>query len=142
MCCCRTYRGLAVTSPFKKRAAAYAQAELPSVNCLIRSDGRWKSAKTDIEGVRIALRRLDVRRREQLSGVTVDESCLWSWPEFVEPPTGLRFRGGEVGVIAYGGRARRIAETIRSLGGRPRYLGAAWFCAQAQAQRQLWEAAR
>lgn len=85
------WRGVAVTSPFKKRVAGAVGAELASINCLYRVDGRWRSANTDVDGARVALKRLG-------------------------------------------------AASVRALGGRPRYLGAAWFCAQARAQRTLWEA--
>lgn len=171
------YRGLAVTSPFKRSAARAVGAGLPAINCLYRSAGRWHGANTDVEGARVALRRLAfpggaaaapcelevlgdggatealrvaasleglplrIRRRAELEGSVVRAPAIWTWPEAVEPPPGMVFAAAEVGIIAYGGRARRIAQKVRALGGRPRYLGGAWFCTQARAQGALWESA-
>jgi hypothetical protein len=72
---------------------------------------------------------------------TLGGLVVWTWPEQVEPPSGLRFENARVAVIAYGSPGRRVAEHVRRLGGVPVHLGAAWFVAQARAQRRFWESA-
>ncbi len=53
----------------------------------------------------------------------------------------LKQAGARVAVIAYGPPGQRIASEIRRRGGTPVELGEAWFDAQAQRQRALWETA-
>lgn len=162
------YRGFAITSPFKPRLARATGSSLEAINTLVRRGDHWESFNTDTEGARVVLERLGGRelfvlgdggvgtalraaatqtghalrflRRaaisEPLSGAGV-----WTWPERVEPPEGLRFEGARVAVIAYGAPARRIASDITRRGGTPVLLGAAWFIAQARKQRALWESA-
>ncbi|MBX5481051.1 MAG: shikimate dehydrogenase [Myxococcaceae bacterium] len=159
------YRGLAITAPFKRAAARHVRADTEAVNTLIRRDGRWTAANTDVEGARavlealprgevialgdggatVALRavcpELRVVTRAQVPE-TIRGPAVWTWPAHVGPPPGLRFhRDSEVAVIAYGAPARRIAAEIRARGGRPRMLGPKWFIAQARAQRALWRSA-
>ncbi|HET9450673.1 MAG TPA: shikimate dehydrogenase [Aggregicoccus sp.] len=162
------YAGFAVTSPFKKRLARHVGSALDAVNTLVRRGSGWEAFNTDFEGARAVLRRLAERElfvlgdggaSAALRAVAGEEGVglrvlrraevevplrgcgVWTWPERVELPPGLRFEGARVAVIAYGAPGRRIAEQIRRHGGTPVPLGAAWFIAQARRQRSLWETA-
>ena len=78
-------------------------------------------------------------RRTGLVGQRLDGLALWTWPAELPPPEGLTFGPtARVGVIAYGEPGRRVAATIRSLGGTPVKLGMPWLLAQARAQRAHW----
>jgi hypothetical protein len=162
------YAGLAITAPFKKAAADHVQAPLPAVNTLARRRRGWDAINTDIEGALELLRRLgdgpvvalgdggataalriaaaNVRRPVEVlqrrdAGRAVRGLVVWTWPEQVDSPPGLRFEDARVAVIAYGSPGRRVADRIKQLGGVPVHLGAAWFVAQARAQRRFWESA-
>ncbi len=159
------YAGFAVTSPFKKLAAAASHSRLPAVNTLVRRENGWEGFNTDVEGARAVLRRLgegavtvlgdggaaaalrlaaaDARRAIEVivrehAARCVEGLAVWTWPDGVEPPAGLRFSAARVAVIAYGAPGARVANQIRQLGGTPVRLGAAWFIAQARVQRRLW----
>lgn len=160
------YAGFAVTSPFKKRLAAHVGADLEAVNTLWREGGRWRGTNTDVEGARVCLARLGpgpyavlgdggvTAALRQVAGAQlrvltraglaaerepVAGRVVWTWPAPVEPPAGLRFAPGtRVAVVVYGAPARRVAERVARLGGTPVRLGAAWFAAQARAQRAFW----
>ncbi len=162
------YAGFAVTSPFKLRIARHVGSPLAAVNTLVRRGSGWEAFNTDVDGARAVLQRLAERelfvlgdggasaalracaadegvalrvlRRSEV-GAPLRGGGVWTWPERVEPPTGLRFEGARVAVIAYGAPGRRIAAEIRRRGGTPVPLGAAWFIAQARRQRSLWETA-
>ncbi|MBF5043966.1 shikimate dehydrogenase [Aggregicoccus sp. 17bor-14] len=162
------YAGFAITSPFKKHLARHAGSALEAVNTLVRRGERWEAFNTDHEGAREVLQRLRVSEAfvlgdggasaalravapevgtalRVLRRADVDAPLrgagVWTWPERVEVPPGLRFEGARVAVIAYGAPGRRIAAEIRRRGGEPVPLGAAWFVAQARRQRSLWETA-
>jgi len=161
------YRGLAVTSPFKKRLAAHVGAPRDAINTLWRESGRWRGENTDLEGAREALRRLGpgevhvlgdggvagalrevgaarvrVHTRAQLKDASLKGLVLWTWPVDLPPPEGLRFEPGtRVGVIAYGPPGRALQAQITRLGGTPVALGMPWLLAQARRQRALFLAA-
>ncbi|MEW5852092.1 MAG: shikimate dehydrogenase [Myxococcota bacterium] len=159
------YAGFAVTSPFKRTAARAVGADMPAVNTLVRLRNGWKGANTDVEGARVALRKLpdgpltvlgnggaadairaafperDIRVVRRAEVGVVSGVVVWTWPAHVAPPDGLRFDHATVGVIAYGPPAWSIAADVRARGGTPRMLGPAWFVAQARAQRRLWSEA-
>ncbi len=162
------YAGFAVTSPFKLRLARHTRSPLEAINTLVRRNDHWESFNTDVEGARTVLERLGAREafvlgdggstaalravsretgrqlrvlkrseiQQPLSGAGV-----WTWPDRIPPPEGLRFEGAWVAVIAYGKPGRRVAQEISRRGGTPVMLGAAWFIAQARRQRELWESA-
>jgi hypothetical protein len=128
---------------------------------------RWAGFNTDFAGAQSALQRFDdgqlfilgdggatsairaachesgrgvtILRRDALPDHPLSGRALWTWPAHLTPPESLSFRDCQVGIIAYGEPARRIASAIRERGGAPLALGAAWFAAQARGQRQLWE---
>lgn len=161
------YRGLAVTSPFKKRLAAHVGATREAINTLWRKGGRWHGENTDLDGAREALRRLGgdevqvlgnggvadavreiggskirVYPRAELEHARLSGTVLWTWPFGVEPSEGLHFEPGtRVGVIAYGPPGRELAAQIARLGGAPVALGMPWLIAQARRQRSLFLAA-
>lgn len=162
------YRGLAITSPFKKRVAATA---LGAVNTLVREGGGWSFSNSDVAGaaavlkslkglsqltalgdggvtaaLRVAARRhgceLKVITRKRVTAQPLGGVMVWTWPAQLEVPEKLRFQqGAEVVVVAYGPPARRISSEIVARGGISRLLGHRWFIAQAREQRALWEAA-
>jgi shikimate kinase len=160
------YRGLAITSPFKRRVVPGL-----AVNTLVRRGSSWETANTDIAGAEAALKKLAAREVTVLGeGGVADAlraaaarlgislrfekrvplplggrvhasglgSYLWTWPPHLEvtPPN---LHGARVGVITYGRPAQTIAMCIRKHGGIPVFLGSRWFIAQARAQRALWE---
>lgn len=161
------YRGFAVTRPFKRRIAAWLSSGDEAVNTLFRRDGRWVGANTDVEGARAVLEvlgsrevtvlggggvapaleraadglgvRVRVVRRAEADGISVGGAVVWTWPPELSAPR-LSLKGARVAVISYGAAGRRIAATIRGLGGEPLPLGARWFVRQARAQRALWSA--
>lgn len=162
------YAGFAVTSPFKLRLARHTRSPLEAINTLVRQGDRWESFNTDVEGAREVLERLGTREAfilgdggstAALRAVSREAGCelrvlkraeiqqplsgagVWTWPDRVAPPEGLRFEGARVAVIAYGTPGRRVAQEISRRGGTPVMLGAAWFIAQARRQRELWESA-
>lgn len=162
------YAGFAVTSPFKLRLARHTRSPLEAINTLVRRGDRWESFNTDVEGARKVLERLGAREAfilgdggstAALRAVSREAGCelrvlkrseiqqplsgagVWTWPDRVPPPEGLRFEGARVAVIAYGTPGRRVAQEISRRGGTPVMLGAAWFIAQARRQRELWESA-
>ncbi len=160
------YRGFAVTSPFKKPLARHLGSELDAINTLYRRGGRWVGANTDIEGAVAVLERLppgkvtvlgdggvapalrqaasrlgrpvEVLKRAEAEGRTVSGAVVWTWPEQVGAPEGLRFSGADVAIIAYGRAAVRLAAEVARRAGRPKRLGPRWFVRQARAQRALW----
>jgi len=160
------YRGFAVTRPFKRAVAAALGTGLDAVNTVFRKGEGWGGANTDVDGAEDTLRALgaatvtvlggggvapalqaaavrlgvslQVRRRAELAGVQVEGPCVWTWPEELEPPAGLRLEGARVAVIAYGEPGRAIASHIDQRGGVALHRGEAWFEAQAAAQRTLW----
>jgi hypothetical protein len=135
-----------------------------AVNTLWREGGRWHGTNTDVEGARVTLARLGpgpylvlgdggstaalraaagprlrVLRRAEVGEAPLSGQVVWTWPEPVEPPASLRFAPGtRVAVIVYGEPGRRVAARVAALGGTPVRLGAAWFAAQARAQRGYW----
>ena len=162
------YAGFAVTSPFKLRLARHTRSPLEAINTLVRRGDHWESFNTDVEGARKVLERLGAREAFVLGDggstaalrvVSREAGCelrvlkrseiqqplsgagVWTWPDRVPPPEGLRFEGARVAVIAYGTPGRRVAQEISRRGGTPVMLGAAWFIAQARRQRELWESA-
>ncbi|MBN1209414.1 MAG: shikimate dehydrogenase [Myxococcaceae bacterium] len=162
------YAGFAITSPFKLRLARHVRSPLEAINTLVRRKDRWESFNTDVEGARAVLKRLGAREAfvlgdggstAALRSVAEDSACrlrilkraeireplsgagVWTWPDRVAPPEGLRFDQARVAIIAYGAPGRRIAKEISRRGGTPVMLGAAWFIAQARRQRELWETA-
>ncbi|MDY7231620.1 shikimate dehydrogenase [Hyalangium rubrum] len=162
------YAGFAVTSPFKLRLARHTRAPLEAINTLVRRGNRWESFNTDVAGARAVLERLGARevfvlgdggstaalraiapeagvQLRVLKRSEVHEPLrgagLWTWPDRIAPPEGLRFDGARVAVIAYGAPGRRVAQEIARRGGTPVMLGSAWFIAQARRQRELWESA-
>ncbi|MCI0574519.1 MAG: shikimate dehydrogenase [Myxococcaceae bacterium] len=158
------YAGFAVTSPFKKRLAQHLGEGHEAINTLWREGRIWRGANTDVEGARVCLAKLGegpyvvlgdggaaaalraaggalvrVMRSPEVGNVPLGGQLVWTWPAHAEPPEGLCFApGARVAVIAYGPPGRRIAERITERGGRPLKLGAAWFSAQARAQRAYW----
>lgn len=161
------YRGFAVTSPFKRRAAAALGSRLPAVNTLARRGSSWVGANTDVDGARAVLESLGAaevtvlgrggvasaleqaagERGVKLTFVQRGEArpplrgaVVWTWPAHLAPPSNLRFLDAKVAVIAYGRSAMELSKEIAARGGRPLRLGARWFIAQARAQRALWEA--
>ena len=162
------YAGFAVTSPFKLRLARHTRSPLEAINTLVRRGDHWESFNTDIEGAHTVLERLgaseafvlgDGGSTAALRAVSREAGCqlrvlkrsevqeplsgagVWTWPDRVPPPEGLRFERARVAVIAYGTPGRRVAQEISRRGGTPVMLGAAWFIAQARRQRELWESA-
>jgi hypothetical protein len=162
------YAGFAVTSPFKLRLARHTRSPLEAINTLVRRGDHWESFNTDVEGARTVLERLGAREAfvlgdggstAALRAVSGQAGCqlrvlkrseiheplsgagIWTWPDRVSPPEGLRFERARVAVIAYGTPGRRVAQEISRRGGTPVMLGAAWFIAQARRQRELWESA-
>jgi hypothetical protein len=162
------YAGFAVTSPFKPRLARHTGSPLEAINTLVRRGERWEAFNTDIDGARVTLEALAapevlvlgdggtttalraaaralgctlrVLKRADISG-PLSGAVVWTWPERIEAPEALRFEHARVAVIAYGPPGQRIASEIRRRGGTPVELGEAWFEAQAQRQRVLWETA-
>lgn len=162
------YAGFAVTSPFKRRLAKHTGSALDAINTLVRQGDRWTSFNTDIDGARATLEALQARevsvlgdggttaalraaasdlgctlrilRREDARG-PLSGAIVWTWPDHVPPPESLRFENARVAVIAYGPPGRRVASEIERRGGTALALGEAWFDAQAQKQRTLWESA-
>jgi hypothetical protein len=160
------YRGFAVTRPFKRAVAAALGSPLEAVNTVFRQGAGWGCANTDVEGAEAALRALGgqevtvlggggvapalqqaavrtgttlrIRRRAELAGARVGGGCIWTWPEELAPPAGLRLDGAQVAVIAYGAPGKAIAARVEQLGGRPVACGEGWFEAQAEAQQRLW----
>jgi 3-dehydroquinate dehydratase len=162
------YAGFAVTSPFKLRLARHTRSSLEAINTLVRRGDHWESFNTDVEGARTVLERLGAREAfvlgdggstAALRAISGEAGCqlrvlkrseiheplsgagVWTWPDRVPTPEGLRFEGARVAVIAYGTPGRRVAQEISRRGGTPVMLGAAWFIAQARRQRELWESA-
>lgn len=162
------YAGFAVTSPFKRQLAKHTGSPLDAINTLVRQGDRWASFNTDIDGARTTLEALQARevfvlgdggtaaalraaasdlgctlrilRREDAEG-PLSGAIVWTWPDHVPPPESLRFENARVAVIAYGPPGRRVASEIERRGGTALALGEAWFDAQAQKQRTLWESA-
>ncbi|XXF81124.1 shikimate dehydrogenase [Myxococcaceae bacterium GXIMD 01537] len=162
------YAGFAVTSPFKRQLARHTSSALDAINTLVRRGDRWESHNTDIDGARAVLdalgapevlvlgdggtttalraaardtgRTLRVLKRADIQG-PLSGAIVWTWPDRVEAPASLRFEQARVAVIAYGAPGRRIASEIELRGGTALALGEAWFDAQAQKQRALWETA-
>ena len=158
------YAGFSVTSPFKQRLARHLGAERRAINTLYRTGDRYLTANTDVDGARAILERLDegtvqvlggggaaaaleeagaervlIRRAAELKDAVLEGSCVWTWPDGVAPPEGLRFApDAPVVTIAYGAAGHRIAKTIRELGGRPLRLGLLWLLSQARRQRALF----
>ncbi len=154
------YRGFAVTSPFK-RALGHDGA---AVNTLVRRPQGWLAVNTDVEGARAVLAHHRVARftalgdggatwalrkaapgkldvvvtAKQAEGQKLSGDLIWTWPENLDTPRGLRLDGARVLVIAYGAPARRLNQRIRGLGAEPVRAGVKWFIAQARAQRRLW----
>lgn len=160
------YRGLAVTSPFKRAAASAIASPLAAINTLVRRPSGWRGANTDVEGARAALEALGAPAVTVLGdgGVTealrlaaldlgvgltvlrraeahhpVRGAAVWTWPPQVTPSPWLSLREARVAVVAYGAAGRQVAAAVRALGGVPLELGPRWFIAQARAQRALWE---
>lgn len=163
------YAGFAVTSPFKRRAAAAIGAPLPAVNTLVRSDDGWEGANTDVDGARATLRRLgpgpltvlgDGGAAEALRQAANEEGrplrvltrgalsepvrglCVWTWPAQLPIPEQLQFDAARVAIIAYGRAARALAREVSGRGGAPILCGPRWFIAQARRQRALWGSGR
>jgi len=159
------YRGLAVTSPFKRVVAKYVGSELDAVNTLVRRGDRWASANTDVAGARLLLEHLGARRVRVLGdggvtaalrraaaelGVTlvvsrridalsrIDEPAIWTWLPGVAIPDGLRFAGTPVAIVLYGPQARALSTEITRRGGVPLAYGPRWLIAQAREQRRIW----
>ncbi|HZH03752.1 MAG TPA: shikimate dehydrogenase, partial [Myxococcaceae bacterium] len=163
------YRGFAITSPFKKAAAARLGGALEAVNTVVRRGDGWAGFNTDVAGAEAVLLKLGSRtvsvlgeggvatalrtaasdqgvalhfvRRASIPREPLTGAAVWTWPDGIAAPEGLSFRDARVAVVAYGAAARRIAAEIASRGGHPLLLGARWFIAQARRQRQLWETA-
>jgi hypothetical protein len=154
------YRGLAVTSPFKRPVAQAVGSTLPAVNTLWMG---WKSANTDVAGARKLLSHIPpgpltvlgdggvtdaLRAAAQVhtlhvvrrcnAGVSLTGTVVWTWPPHVAPPAGLRLDGARVVLVAYGPPAWRLAGMVRLLGGIPWMAGPMWLVAQAREQRRLW----
>jgi 3-dehydroquinate dehydratase len=162
------YAGFAVTSPFKPRLARHSGSPLDAINTLVRRGERWESFNTDIDGARVTLEALKARdilvlgdggtttalraaadalgctlrilKRADIQG-PLSGAIVWTWPDRIEAPESLRFENARVAVIAYGPPGRRVASEIERRGGTALALGEAWFDAQAQKQRTLWETA-
>lgn len=161
------YRGLAVTSPFKRAAAQQVTTGLPAVNTLVARDGGWQGFNTDVEGARAALLALEATEVTVLGDGGVTESLrlaaldlgvrlevvrraeaprklrgavVWTWPPGLSGPKRLSLDGARVAIVSYGQAARDIEREVVKRGGRPLRLGPRWFVAQARAQRALWEA--
>lgn len=158
------YAGFAVTSPFKQRLARHLGAERRAINTLYRQGSRYRTANTDVDGAKAILERLGegpiqvlgaggaaaaleeaggarirIRRAAELPHTEVAEPSVWTWPDGVSPPEGLRFAPGTpVATIAYGAAGHRIARIIRDLGGSPQRLGLLWLLSQARRQRELF----
>ena len=160
------YRGLAVTSPFKRAAAAAVGAPVPAVNTLVAAGGRFVGSNTDVAGADAVLRALGtpaltvlgdggvadavraagaagrvtvrVLRRADVVGRGLAGAVLWSWPAHVEAPPGLDLSRARVAIVAYGAPARTVAARVEACGGTPLRLGPRWFVAQARAQRLAW----
>ena len=155
----RSFRVAAVEelplSPTRGEGAPFA------VNTLVRRGDGWLGANTDVDGARAVIERyhlgaftalgdggatwalkqaargpVTVVRAREARPVTGD--VFWTWPEHLPTPPGLRLDGARVLVIVYGAAAKRLAARIVQLGGTPVRAGAAWFVAQARAQRRLW----
>jgi hypothetical protein len=159
------YRGFAVTRPFKQ-VAARAVGLTGAINTLYRSGSGWGGANTDVEGALVTLDTLAAREvhvlgrggvapaleqaasrrgvvlqfhpRESLSNTPLSGACIWTWPEELAPPEGLRLDGARVAVIAYGAPGEAIVRTVSALGGTALPCGQPWFEAQARGQRALW----
>jgi shikimate kinase len=162
------YRGFAVTSPFKQRAAEAVGAPC-AVNTLVRAADGYRGASTDDAGagavldalgakavtvlgdggVGGALRAAAASRGVALTFVKATEvttspitgAVVWTWPPGVPPPAPLRFEGATVAVIAYGRPAASVVREVVQRGGVAKRLGARWFVAQARAQRDLFSGA-
>jgi hypothetical protein len=159
------YRGFAVTRPFKQ-VAAKAVGLPGAINTVYRDGEGWAGANTDVDGALVTLDALVSRevhvlgrggvgpaleeaarrrgvalhfhRREALAGARLSGACIWTWPEELAPPEGLRLDGACVATITYGAPGEALARQVASLGGTPFPCGMAWFQAQAQSQRALW----
>jgi hypothetical protein len=160
------YRGFAVTRPFKQVAAQAVGLPGGAVNTLYGSGDGWSGANTDVDGALVTLDALVSRevhvlgrggvgpaleeaarrrgvvlhfhRRESLVGARLSGACIWTWPEELLPPEGLRLDGACVATLSYGAPGQAVARQVASLGGTPFPCGVAWFQAQAQSQRALW----
>lgn len=158
------YAGFSVTSPFKQRLARHLGAERRAINTLYRQGDRYLTANTDVDGAQAILERLGdgrvqvlggggaaaaleeaggsrvrIRRAAELEDAVLEGPCVWTWPDGVTPPPGLRFApGAPVVTIAYGAAGHRIAAIIRHLGGHPLRLGLLWLLSQARRQRALF----
>jgi hypothetical protein len=157
------YRGFAVTAPFKQVLAAHVGAKHRAINTLVRRPDGWGGFNTDVEGARAVLERHGFERftilgdggaawalraagtgvplKARDAGIHIGGDVVWTWPEHVATPSGLRLDGARVLVITYGAAARRLSQRITALGGQPLRCGARWFAAQARAQRRLWQEA-
>ncbi len=159
------YRGLAVTNPFKQAAAAHVGSAFAAVNTLVRREGRFWGANTDVEGARAVLdalaprevtvlgdggaafalrlaaselnRPLTVLRRRD-AGARLRGAAVWTWPASLPPPEALDVDGVTIALICYGPAAWRLARALTLRGARVLRLGGRWFVAQARAQRELW----
>ena len=164
------YRGFAVTSPFKQRAARSATSDHDAVNTLVRTRAGYAGANTDVQGATAVLAHLRRSGHEEVTvlgdggaaaalpvaasslgmrlrvvrrrevSAPITGAVVWTWPARVAAPTTLVFQDATVAVIAYGAHARVIADVVTKAGGTPLHLGPRWFVAQARAQRDLWQA--
>jgi hypothetical protein len=160
------YRGFAVTTPFKQRAAKAVGAAVPAVNTLTRTVSGWAGASTDAAGAEAVLDALRSKavtvlgeggvaqalkdaaaargvaltflKASQVTKAPVKGAVVWTWPTDVAPPAALRFEEATVAIIAYGAPSKRVVQHVVERGGTPRRLGARWFIAQLRAQRALF----
>lgn len=163
------YRGFAVTTPFKQRAARAAGVAAEAVNTLVRGEGGYAGATTDAAGAGAVLdalgatavtvlgkggvagalqaaaaeRGVSLRfvRAAEVSAEPVRGAVVWAWPTDFTPPAALRFEGATVAVIAYGTPSAKLVADIHARGGVAKRLGPRWFIAQLRAQRALWPTA-
>ncbi|GMU59081.1 MAG: hypothetical protein AMXMBFR34_08440 [Myxococcaceae bacterium] len=162
------YRGFAVTTPFKQRAAKAVRADAAAVNTLVRTAGGYRGASTDEAGAGAVLDALGAKavtvlgeggvasalraaaasrgvtltflKASQVTTTGLSGAVVWTWPPSFPPPDALRFSGATVAVISYGAPGRGIVREVTERGGVPKRLGARWFIAQARAQRDLFAA--
>jgi shikimate kinase len=159
------YRGFAVTMPFKKLAAK-AIGHSETLNTLVRTPDGYRGLNTDVDGAVAVLKKLNmksvtilgtggasdavkaaadflhinafsVRHKEVRSPCEGD--IVWTWPATLAPPPHLQLKNARVAIIAYGESAKKIAETVRYLGGEPLRVGPLWLIAQARKQQQVWK---
>jgi shikimate kinase len=160
------YRGFAVTTPFKQRAAQVVGAPQGAVNTLVRTASGYRGASTDAAGAGAVLDALGAKavtvlgrggvapaleeaarergitltfvRAADVTAEPLRGAVVWTWPTDFTAPPALRFDGATVAVIAYGKPSRRVVDAIHARGGVAKRLGPRWFIAQLRAQRALW----